>query len=221
MADKSEETSNPRKIDSAYLGWMRFFFCAAHFVVPLAAVGLLLFYVLANLGCHRFELSWPFLLVFGVALLPFLLPLVSAYIGKIGPVEMRDDTPRETTIPRKPAPEAAPPPLGGAPAEAAAPAAGPNFDALTEDEKSVLKTLWVHQPNHTASGGAGWWSFNVPTNSPTYKNFIRGAGTLAERKLVGIDKGMVHLNDQGLAYCDLNKEQLAKVVSYWSVFRPA
>jgi hypothetical protein len=215
--DPKEPAEKVRRIDPALLGWMRFFFYAAHFVIPLAALALIVVYVVGNLGCHRFQLSWELLVVVAVALLPFLLPLAAAYIGKIGPVELKDGLPQEGMIPRT-APAAAPPQLAAAPAEIDP---GPNFDALTEDEKSVLKTLWVHQPSHTASGGAGWWCFNVPANSPTYKNFLRGAGTLAERKLVSIDKGMVHLNDKGLAYCDLNKDHLAKVVSYWSVFRPA
>lgn len=229
MADDSQEPENKRReIDPALLGWMRFFFYAAHFVIPLTALALIVVYIAGNLGCHCFTLSWELLVVVAVALLPFLLPLAAAYIGKIGPVEMNDGLPRQRTLPRTLAVAEEPPaaPVGHA---VGAPAAGdplladpgPGFDALTDDEKCVLKTLWVHQPKHSAGGGAGWWSFNVPADSPTYKNFVRGAGTLTERKLVGIDKGMVHLNDKGLAYCNLNDDKLAVVKSYWTVFRPA
>lgn len=220
----ADDPTKIRHIDPALVGWMRFFFFAAHFVVPLAVLLLLFFYVVANRHCHHFELSWPLLLVIGVGLLPFLLPLVGAYVGKIGPVEMRDGTPTQKTIPRTAAkgsePGAAAANLPGVEPPALADP-GPNFDALTDDEKSVLKTLWVHQPQHTAGGGAGWWSFNVPSESPTYRNFVRGAGTLTERKLVGIDKGMVHLNDKGLAYCQANDDRLAAVKSYWTLFKSA
>lgn len=215
-----DTTATQRRIDPALLGWMRFFFYAAHFVVPLAAFALIAVYLAGYCECHHFDLSWPFLFVVGVALLPFLLPLVGAYIGKIGPVELKDGLPQERTIPRTVEAPAAPPVAAMAGA-ATVIDLGPNFDALTDDEKSVLKTLWVYQVQHTAGRGAGWWSFSVPTESPTYKNYLRGVGTLSERKLVGIDNGMVHLNDKGLAYCDLNDAGLAAVKSYWTVFRPA
>jgi hypothetical protein len=160
-AGAKDTTATQRRIDPALIGWMRFFFYAAHFVVPLAAVALI-----GDCECHHFDLSWPFLLVVGVALLPFLLPLVTAYIGKIGPVEMKDGLPQERTIPRTVEAPAAPPVAAvvGAPPVIDP---GPNFDALTDDEKSVLKTLWVYQVQHTAGRGAGWWSFSVPGESPT------------------------------------------------------
>lgn len=221
MADNAEssDASKRRRIDPALLKWMRFFFYAAHFVVPLAALALIGGYIVGNLGCHRFDLSWQLLVVVAVALLPFLLPLAVAYVGKVGPVEMNDGFPQEQIILRATAPgEQAAVPAGEA---ALAAHHGPNFDALTEDEKSVLKTLWTYQLKHTAGGGAGWWGFSVPPDSPTYKNFVRGSESLSERKLIGINKGLVFLNDKGLAYCNLNEEKLVQIKSYWTIFKPA
>lgn len=203
---------------------MKVFFVAAHFVIPFVGLSLLQLAL-----TYHVELSWQILVVYGVSVLPFALPLITAYVGKLGPVTMKTLGPWWAVIPGapdktllSPATENVLPVPQQQPAVAPdhAQAAGPNFDALTADEKRVLKTLWTYQLQHTAGNGDGWWGFQVPESSADYPSYLRGAGSLSERKLVSLAGGMVFLNEFGLRYCKQNIEKLRPVENYWKHFSP-
>jgi hypothetical protein len=61
-------------------------FLWSHWVVPSVAVFVIFAHVFWCL-----ELSWELIVLIGAALMPFLLPLLFVYVGKIGAIEMRDD----------------------------------------------------------------------------------------------------------------------------------
>jgi hypothetical protein len=192
-------------------------FLWSHWIVPLVAVFVIFAHVFWCL-----ELSWELIVLIGAALIPFLLPLLFVYVGKIGVIEMRED------IFHPEIEDQALPPVVSAP-QLAAPAtqeqvssripSGPHFLALTPEEQKMLRTLWRVQSEYISQGKRELWGFKVGESSPDYREFVRGFSTLAERGLVNQDsRGLAFLTNTGVKYCQLNSDLIEKGGDTWTQF---
>ncbi|HVT81506.1 MAG TPA: hypothetical protein VHM90_12700 [Phycisphaerae bacterium] len=197
--------------------WRKAYFVAAHIAIPYIALQILVLCV-----CYDVVLSWQLLIVVGLVLLPFILPLIGGYVKETNWFKMRGD-PFDEPGDEGVQDQANPPPIAPITVNAAPMHNPPAFDTLQPDEKSVLKTLWVHQIQHTIGKGLGWWGFSVPADSDTYSNFQAGVAALRARELVTQNEGtkLVFLNDAGLKFCSDHEAKLKAVSNYWKVFRPA
>ena len=213
---KPHQKGKPRE-EPWFRVWRKAYFIASHVVVPYVALQILVLCM-----CYDIALSWQLLVVVGLVLLPFLLPLVGGYVKKTNWFKMRGD-PFNDESDESVQDQGNQPPIQPPTVNAAAVVNPPDFDALHPDEKSVLKTLWIHQIQHTIGKGLGWWGFSVPIDSDTHTNFINGVAALRTRNLVAQNDStkMVFLNDAGLKFCSDNEAKFKAVLNYWKVFRPA
>ena len=202
--------------------WFRFWFVAAHFVIPAAAVWL----GFKHLFCCV-EISWEVLVLFGVALLPFLLPLLCVYIVKAGTFETADPTGKSEfapTPPEAPEPhaEAQPPQPPPIQLEAApAPPTLPEIGALLSEELKVVRTLWKYQHDYEVNRTQGKWGFTVGEGAADYRDFVRGFSYLARRALVLQNpNGLVFLTDWGIEFCRKNSIALLAAGPAWTNFQP-
>jgi hypothetical protein len=222
MSEKKQRRRLPMSPDE-----VRSVFRAGHVILPL--VGFV--FIVGHLACD-WKLSWELLVLLSVVLLPFILPLLGFYVGKIGALEINreiyrsdefesvaiineDSAPQPAVIPTT-----APPPVIQLQAEQNHP--DPNFYALTNDEQKVMRTLWKHQREYHKEGKASLWGFVIGSGSPDYRSFVRGVHSLMQRKLVKQDaRGLAFLTHYGLGYADQNADLLEQVGDTWTEFEPA
>ncbi|MBI5769161.1 MAG: hypothetical protein HZA93_15315 [Verrucomicrobia bacterium] len=210
---------------------VRTLFRASHLVLPAAGLAV----IVGHLACG-WKLSWEFLVVLGVVLLPFVLPLLGFYVGKIGVIEMANreifenyESELVTAINEAPpaqpvVPPPQPPPQSNAPASRLPDpiAPDPSFHALTGDEQKVMRTLWKHQHDYIKAGNTALWGFVIGSRSPDYRSFVRGVHSLMQRKLVQQDsRGLVFLTSYGIGYADRNADLLDQDGDSWTKFEPA
>lgn len=217
-------------------GWFRWFFVAAHIVVP-AIVGWI---AVAHVWwCLR--LSWEFIALITAGLLPFLLPLIGVYVGKMyglemnnisgvvrtddvsstrGPASQSTPTPGATSPHTLPRADVSP---GPSPVQQGGPIrVFPNLRALTPDELKILRTLWKFQSEYIRNGQPGLWGFSVGPGAADYQQFVRGFSDLAQRGLVLQDpRGLVFLTQAGVDYCRSYTEELLAGGDAWTKFAPA
>lgn len=211
-------TGKKKRIIPISPGTFRGLFLWSHWVIPSVAV----FFIFAHFfWCWK--LSWELVALIGTALLPFLLPLFFVYVGKIGAIEMRDDIFHSDSEGELPAQAVAPEPT--APAQLQTPRRippGPHFEALTSEEKKMLRTLWRVQSEYISQGKRELWGFMVREGSPDYREFVRGFNSLRERGIVQQDdRGLVALTNIGIEYCQLNSDLIEKGGDAWTQFVPA
>jgi len=214
-------------------GIFRNLFIAAQFMIPLTAGGLILASVLCVI-----DLSWQLLALTGIGLLPFLLPLVCVYVGKIWEIELNAMS-RQGIIPEAemdaadcgtqaptvsmsptptPTPSSTPAPSNSLPS---AIPSGPDPNALTMFEKKMLRTLWKHQSRYVAEQKPTVWGFAVGPNRPDYPEFARGFNTLFERGLVRQnERGLVYLTKAGIEYCRIFSNAIDMDGDAWTQFAP-
>ena len=196
----------------------------------------------ARRGC--LELTWPLLVVIGVGLAPFAFPLLCVYIGKLGGLEPntfgREGTkPRPEVPPDAPAPPWEPVqarPVGPGQAGEAGERAGgsapgfpnapislvPDPNALTREEKKMLRTLWKQQKLYLDKGEALLWGFTVGPAATDYPEFVLAYGNLAQRGFVNMDpRNLVFLSDPGINYCRLFADRIGMDGEAWTKFAPA
>jgi len=191
-------------------------FVVSHWVIPIVAV----FFIFAHIY-WRWELSWELMALIGTALLPFLLPLLVVYVGKIGAIEMRDDIFNSDVAEGFHIDESRPPPPVPQQGASNRIPTGPHFEALTSEEKKMLRTLWRVQGEYIKQGNNLRWGFKVGEGLPDYREFVRGFSTLKERSLVDEnDQGLVYLTDVGMRYCHLNSDLIEKGGDAWTQFGP-
>lgn len=206
--------------------WFRFFFFASHLVVPLTAVVV----IIANVFCEV-TLSWELISLVAVALLPFLLPLLGVYVWKIGGVELNEVATSgvvPSTVDQAPPPPPLNPPVPP-PAAHVAPVPNPapiptfaSWEALTSEEKKMMRTLWRFQSEYFRNGQPGLWGFTIGEGSPDYRGFVRGFSSLAQRGLVLQDpRALVFLTKMGIEFCRMNSDIIEKDGDAWTQFAPA
>ncbi|HEY3931067.1 MAG TPA: hypothetical protein VGM58_01715 [Verrucomicrobiae bacterium] len=192
-------------------------FLWSHWVVPLVAAFVIFAHIFWCL-----ELSWQLIVLIGVVLLPFLLPLLFIYVGKIGTIEMRDDIFQPETEDKTLPPETTTQQPGASTLQEPEPTripTGPHFMALTGEERKMLRTLWRVQSQYISQGKRELWGFKVGESSPDYREFVRGFSTLNERGLVNQDaRGLAFLTNVGIKYCQLNSDLIEKEGDAWTQF---
>jgi hypothetical protein len=189
------------------------------------------------------ELTWPLLVVVAVALLPFLLPVVCVYVGRVFGIEFNElpragdvQPPQSGLPPAPPVPPPAAPEVEEQPiqaqselstaaaaqrgAELLAIAGQPHPNALAREEKKVLRTLWLEQSRYIAEGKNAYWGFVIGPGAPDFGEFVRGFGSLTQRGLtrVDADRGLIFLTDPGIAYCKRNADIIDMKGEAWTQF---
>ncbi|MBI3884532.1 MAG: hypothetical protein HY302_02200 [Opitutae bacterium] len=218
-------------------GLVRFLFRASHIVIPLVGV----LFVVGHLAFH-WILTWELLVLIAATLVPFVLPLLGFYVGKIGVVEMTDrgifedveaecagitainETPQDPIVEGDLIPALVPPlaaPARDQPHLGTRLSLDPDFNSLTRDEQKVIRTHWKHQREYL-QGKLGIWGFVVAAGSPDDRSFFRGSSSLIRRGLVKRDaRGLVFLTDYGIGFGDRNSDLLDQGGNVWTRFAPA
>lgn len=188
----------------AWLVWL------SHIIVP----ALFLFLAYLAIGTW-FVLTWELIVTVAIASLPFNLVLLSRYIKhiKIGnheyeSADARDISKEDVAKLQGVAPE----PEGDA----------PTYGNLTRHAKKVLRTLWTYQRQHFGTQDSRRWGFGVHPSAPDYPQFRIGATELLQVGLtVESDKGLVFLNEKGMAFCRQNKNAIDGGGDLWTSFTEA
>ncbi|MBI2518586.1 MAG: hypothetical protein HYV95_17055 [Opitutae bacterium] len=95
----------------------------------------------------------------------------------------------------------------------------PTFQALTEEEKQIIATLWRVQ--HDYKNRPYNWGFTIPPSSNEHLWFWRGLSTLLQRRLVFADaNGLVALTERGVEHCRLNSAEILVHPKAWTKFEP-
>jgi len=218
--------------------WVRFLFRAGHIVIPV--VGTVFIY--GHIVWH-WILSWELIALVAMILVPFALPLLGFYVGKIGAIEMTDrdifedfesrdelvtaineipPEPPTGAISAVPPPPPPPPPTSQTPHFTERLPLDPHFNALASEEQKVMRTLWKFQSDYIKQGKSELWGFVVNSGSPDYRPFVRGVSSLMQRGLVKQDpRGLVFLTDHGLGYCDRNSDLIEQEGEAWTQFAPS
>jgi len=182
----------------------------------------------------RITLTWPLLAVVAVTLLPFLLPMFVVYVGEVAGIKF-NELPRSTTAGEEQlqgqiisTPIAAPaterPGMQGEPSSVDAPRSlpipkWPHPNALAPEEKKVLRTLWNRQRRFIAQGRKEYFGFTIGSDAIGYGEFVRGYGSLMQRRLVQqAAGGMVFLTKSGIEYCSTNDALLDMSGDAWDRF---
>ena len=98
----------------------------------------------------------------------------------------------------------------------------PDPNALTKEERKMLKALWPHQRDYLARNENKLWGFTISEAAPDYPEFVLGYSNLSQRGLVSQgDNGLVFLTDVGINYCKLYKERILGPGDAWTKFSPA
>lgn len=216
-ATPMQSSRKSKSPESWFRVWRKAYFVASHIAIPYVALQILVLCMSNDIA-----LSWQLLVVVLLVLLPFLLPLIGGYVKETSWFKMRrnpfDDEGKEGIQDQGKQPSIQLPIVTAAPVLNL-----PDFHSLHPDEQSVLKTLWVHQIQHSLGKGLGWWGFSVPSDSNTNSNFNIGVAALLARNLVVQNDStkMIFLNDAGLKFCSDNEAKFKAVLNYWKVFRSA
>jgi hypothetical protein len=206
-------------------GIFKLLFYLAHFVVPLTTLAFLFLHIYCGI-----DLTWQILILAGVGLLPFLLPLFCVYVGKIWEIELNDMATQGVVASGTFPPDPPGALSGKAPntttpsptVESSTTPLGPDPNALTSAEKKMLRTLWKHQSRYISEGQPGLWGFSIRPVAPDYPEFVRGFNTLFERGIVmQNEQGLVFLTRAGIGYCQIFASAIDLEGEAWKQFVPA
>lgn len=98
----------------------------------------------------------------------------------------------------------------------------PDPNALTKEERKMLKTLWLYQRTYLLNKENKLWGFTISEAAPDYPEFMLGYSNLSQRGFVSQgDKGLVFLTDVGINYCRLYENRISEAGDAWTKFAPA
>jgi len=171
---------------------------------------------LAYLSIHKKdEVSLMGVTLVLLALLPFLLKLLSRYLSEfnVGPSgvsgKTREGVINKDEIEKKPTIVTA---INTKPDTSTAALKEDKFDLLLPQTKKVLRTLWKFQVEQFGPDDARRWGFGVGTGASDYLDFSLGLLELLKSRFVALDaRGLVFLSNEGVQFC---KEYSPEISAY-------